>query len=75
MQICTTAMITRPDQMCITVLYALVSKAEQTIAHQQTYAEAAGLIEECSARVQILIKLLYSPQKLRPIFPTFSFIN
>ena len=37
-------MITRPDQMSRTVLYARVSTAEQTIAHQRTQAEAAGFV-------------------------------
>ena len=44
MQIYTAAMITRHDQMVRTVLYARVSTAEQTIAHQRTQAEAAGFI-------------------------------
>ena len=44
MQIYTAAMITRPDQMSRTVLYARVSTAEQTIAHQRTQAEAAGFV-------------------------------
>ena len=44
MQIYTAAMITRPDQMVRTVLYARVSTAEQTIAHQRTQAEAAGFV-------------------------------
>ena len=44
MQIYSAAMITRPDQMVRTVLYALVSTAEQTIAHQRTQAEAAGFV-------------------------------
>ena len=37
-------MITRPDQMVRTVLYARVSTAEQTIANQRTQAEAAGFV-------------------------------
>ena len=37
-------MITRPDQMSRTVLYARVSTAEQTIANQRTQAEAAGFV-------------------------------
>ncbi len=37
-------MITRPDQMSRTVLYARVSTAEQTIAHQRTQAEATGFV-------------------------------
>jgi len=37
-------MITRPDQIGRTVLYARVSTAEQTIAHQRTQAEAAGFV-------------------------------
>ena len=44
MQIYTAAMITRPDQIGRTVLYARVSTAEQTIAHQRTQAEAAGFV-------------------------------
>ena len=44
MQIYTAAMITRHDQMARTVLYARVSTAEQTIAHQRTQAEAAGFV-------------------------------
>ena len=44
MQIYTAAMITRPDQIGRTVLYARVSTAEQTIAHQLTQAEAAGFV-------------------------------
>ena len=44
MQIYTAAMITRPDQIVRTVLYARVSTAEQTIAHQRTQAEAAGFV-------------------------------
>ena len=44
MQIYSAAMITRPDQMARTVLYARVSTAEQTIAHQRTQAEAAGFV-------------------------------
>ena len=44
MQIYNAAMITRPDQMVRTVLYARVSTAEQTIAHQRTQAEAAGFV-------------------------------
>ena len=37
-------MITRPDQMARTVLYARLSTAEQTIAHQRTQAETAGFV-------------------------------
>ena len=44
MQIYSAAMITRPDQMSRTVLYARVSTAEQTIANQRTQAEAAGFV-------------------------------
>jgi putative DNA-invertase from lambdoid prophage Rac len=44
MQIYTAAMITRPDQIGRTVLYARVSTAEQTLAHQRTQAEAAGFV-------------------------------
>ncbi len=44
MQIYTAAMIIRHDQMARTVLYARVSTAEQTIAHQRTQAEAAGFV-------------------------------
>ena len=44
MQIYSAAMITRPDQIGRTVLYARVSTAEQTIAHQRTQAEAAGFV-------------------------------
>ena len=44
MQIYTAAMITRPDQMARTVLYARLSTAEQTIAHQRTQAETAGFV-------------------------------
>ncbi len=44
MQIYSAAMITRPDQMSRTVLYARVSTAEQTIAHQRTQAEATGFV-------------------------------
>ena len=44
MQIYTAAMIIRPEQMGRTVLYARVSTAEQTIAHQRTQAEAAGFV-------------------------------
>ena len=44
MQIYTAAMITRPYQMARTVLYARLSTAEQTIAHQRTQAETAGFV-------------------------------
>jgi DNA invertase Pin-like site-specific DNA recombinase len=44
MQIYNAAMITRPDQMARTVLYARLSTAEQTIAHQRTQAETAGFV-------------------------------
>ena len=44
MQIYTAAMIIRHDQMARTFLYARVSTAEQTIAHQRTQAEAAGFV-------------------------------
>ena len=36
--------ITLPDQMSRTVLYARVSTAEQTIAHQRIQAESAGFV-------------------------------
>ena len=44
MQTCIAVTITRLNQMGKTVLYARVSTAEQTIAHQRTQAEAAGFV-------------------------------
>lgn len=43
-QTCIAVTIIQPDQMSRTVLYARVSTAEQTIAHQQIQAESAGFV-------------------------------